>query len=119
MKELFKKIFAIIPNQNGYGYYMETEDEYSNKSTGEYLILKFLKYEDIDAYTVDFYYVKKENWKETWKEVNSFYAPTLEALVFTNWRDIVLKEINRVKTYGPLSIMDFLGQMLKCVEKRK
>ena len=65
-----------------------------------------------------FNYVKKEDWKETWKEVRSFYVPSLEALVFTDWRDIVLNEINRVKTYGPVSIMDFLGEMLKCVEKK-
>jgi len=119
MKELFRQIFAIVPNQNGYGYFMQTEEMYNNESTGEYLILKFLKYEDIDAYEVEFYYVKKENWKETWKEVNSFYVSSLKALVFTDWRDIVLREINRVKTYGPVSIWDFLGQMLMCVEKRK
>ena len=119
MRFLFRKIFAIIPHNDGtYGYYMENEEEYANKKNGEYLILKFMKYDDTDAYEVKEYYVVKKDWKEDWYEVQSWYSPSLEALVFTDWRYIALKEINRIKTYGPVSVMTFLGQMLKCVEKR-
>ena len=118
-KVLFRKIFKIIKSGNGtYGYYEYDERMYNNVSDGEYIILVFEKYNDTDSYFVTFYYVRKENWKEHWKEINSFYVPSLETLVFTDWRSIVLNEINRVKTYGPVSVMDFLDQMLRCVEKK-
>jgi len=53
MRFLFRKIFAIIPHNDGtYGYYMENEEEYANKKNGEYLTLKFMKYDDPDAYEV-------------------------------------------------------------------
>jgi len=118
-KVLFRKIFKIIKLNDGkYGYYEYDEAMYNNVRDGEYMILVFEKYNDADSFFVTFNYVKKEDWKETWKEVRSFYVPSLEALVFTDWRDIVLNEINRVKTYGPVSIMDFLDKMLKCVEKK-
>jgi len=119
MKFLFRKIFAIVPSYGGgYGYYMQNEEEYNNEGNGEYLVLKFMKYEDMDAYEVKEYYVVKKDRKEKWYEVQSWYSPSLEALVFTDWKYIALKEINRIKTYGPVSVMTFLGQMLKCVEKR-
>ena len=118
MKFLFRKIFEIVPSYDGgYGYWMHDEQEYNNEKDGEFLILKFMKYEDMDAYEVKEYYVVKKDWKEEWYEVQSWYAPTLEALVFTDWKYIALREINRIKTYGPVSVMTFLGQMIKCVEK--
>jgi len=118
MKFLFRKIFHIIPLNNGeYGYYLHNEEEYNNEKDGEYLILKFMKYEDTETYEVKEYYVVKKDWKEEWKEVQSWYSPSLEVLVFTDWKYIALREINRIKTYGPVSVMTFLHQMLKCVEK--
>jgi hypothetical protein len=118
MKVLFRKIFAIVPSYGGgYGYYMQSEEEYNNEKDGEYLILKFMKYEDMDAYEVKEYYVVKKDWKEEWYEVQSWYSPSLEALVFTDWKYIALKEINRIKTYGPVSLMSDFDRLLKCVEK--
>lgn len=118
MRFLFQKIFHIIPLNNGeYGYFMHNEEEYNNEKDGEYLVLRFMKYEDMDAYEVREYYVVKRDWREEWHEVQSWYAPTLEALVFTDWREIALREANRVKAYGPVSVMSFLGQMMNCVEK--
>ena len=118
-KVLFRKIFEIVDLNNGtYGYFELNEAMYNNESNGEYIILVFEKYNDAESYFVTFYYVRKENGKEHWKEINSFYVPSLKALVFTDWRRIVLNEINRIKTYGPVSVMDFLDQMLSCVEKK-
>ena len=119
MRFLFQKIFAIIPSYDGgYGYYMQSEEEYGNEKDGEYLVLRFMKYEDMDAFEVREYYVVKKDWREEWHEVQSWYAPTLEALVFTDWREIALREANRVKSYGPVSVMSFLGQMMNCVGKK-
>ena len=117
-KPLFRKIFKIMKQNGTYGYYECSERMFNNESNGEYIVLDFEKYKDADSFFVTFYYVKKEKGKEHWKEINMFYVPSFEALVFTDWRSIVLNEINRIKTYGPVSVMDFLDQMLSCVEKK-